>query len=192
VASSAAQDPALIARAQAGDSQAFDALITPLLARALQLARRLLEHEEDAEDLVQDACLRALDRLDQHDPSRPFAPWFFRLLVNLGLNQQQSRRVRRHQPLSETTAASTPSPVEDAVRVDVQERFSRAVASLSERQRQVVMLHEVEGWSAADIAAELDVAVQTVRWHLHDARRTLRPVLAMLRDGDEGTTPETG
>ncbi len=189
--SSVAQDAALVARAQAGDASAFDALITPLLARALQLARRLLEHEEDAEDLVQDACLRALDRLEQHDQSRPFAPWFFRLLVNLGLNHQQARRVRRHELLSETAAASAPTPADHAVRVDVEERFGQAVASLSERQRQVIMLHEVEGWNAAEIAIELNVAVQTVRWHLHDARRTLRAALAVLRDGDDETMSET-
>ena len=56
---------AAVARAQRGDAEAFDQLITPLLPRALHLARRLLGSLEDAEDLVQDACLRALERIFQ-------------------------------------------------------------------------------------------------------------------------------
>ena len=187
---STALDVALVARAQRGDGAAFDALITPLLPRALRVARRLLNDEQDAEDLVQDACLRALDRIEQHDQQRAFGPWFMRLLVNLGLNQQKSRRVRRHQPLSEITPSTSATPdrlVEDA---EIRERFSVALAALSPRQRQIVMLHEVEGWTTTDISQELGLSPQTVRWHLHDARHTLRESLHLLRDPERDATLE--
>ena len=187
---STAHDAALVARAQRGDGAAFDALITPLLPRALRVARRLLNDEHDAEDLVQDACLRALDRIEQHDQQRAFGPWFMRLLVNLGLNQQKSRRVRRHQPLSEITPSTSATPdrlVEDA---EIRERFSVALAALSPRQRQIVMLHEVEGWTTTDISQELGLSPQTVRWHLHDARHTLRESLHLLRDPERDATLE--
>ena len=187
---STANDAALVARAQRGDGAAFDALITPLLPRALRVARRLLNDEHDAEDLVQDACLRALDRIEQHDQQRAFGPWFMRLLVNLGLNQQKSRRVRRHQTLTDVTPSSSATPdriVEDA---DIHERFSVAVAALSPRQRQIVMLHEVEGWTTTDISQELGLSPQTVRWHLHDARHTLREALHVLRDPEREATLE--
>ncbi len=191
-AAAQARDAALIARVQRGDAQAFDALVTPLLPRALQLARRLLQHEQDAEDLVQDACLRALERLEQHDGARAFAPWFFRLLANLGHNRQQSRRVRRVELLSDVTPSSDGLPDAMAMRTEVRERFALAVAALSDRQREVVMLHDVEGWTTGDIGTTLELSPQTVRWHLHDARKTLRAALGNLHDGAERTRTETG
>ena len=191
-AAAQARDAALIARVQRGDAQAFDALVTPLLPRALQLARRLLQHEQDAEDLVQDACLRALERLEQHDGTRAFAPWFFRLLANLGHNRQQSRRVRRVELLSDVTPSSEGQPDAMAMRTEVRERFAVAVAALSDRQREVIMLHDVEGWTTGDIGTTLELSPQTVRWHLHDARKTLRAALDNLHDGAERTRTETG
>jgi RNA polymerase sigma-70 factor, ECF subfamily len=185
-----ARDAELVARAQRGDAAAFDALISPLLPRALQLARRLLGDLQDAEDLVQDACLRALDRIEQHDRERPFAPWFMRLLANLGINQQKSRQLRSHQPLTEYTPASNDLPDAMAERSEIQERFTKAVAALSDRQREIVMLHEVEGWSTADIGSALELSQATVRWHLHDARHTLRAALQVLRDDETGKTLE--
>ena len=191
-AAAQARDAALIARVQRGDAQAFDALVSPLLPRALQLARRLLQHEQDAEDLVQDACLRALERLERHDGTRAFAPWFFRLLANLGHNRQQSRRVRRVELLSDVTPSSEGQPDAMAMRTEVRERFAVAVAALSDRQREVIMLHDVEGWTTGDIGTTLALSPQTVRWHLHDARKTLRAALDNLHDGAERTRTETG
>lgn len=184
------RDAELVARAQRGDAEAFEALISPLLPRALQLARRLLNDPHDAEDLVQDACLRALDRIEQHDQRRPFAPWFMRLLANLGINQQKSRQIRRHQTLTEYTQSTSDLPDTMAERSEIQERFAKAVATLSDRQREIVMLHEVEGWSTADIGTALELSQATVRWHLHDARHTLRAALDMLRDDETGMTLE--
>lgn len=186
----AARDAELVARAQRGDAEAFDALISPLLPRALHLARRLLGNIEDAEDLVQDACLRALDRIDQHDQKRPFGPWFMRLLANLGINQQKARALRTHQPLNEITPAVGDRPDTLAERAEIRDRFGEAVAGLSDRQRQIVMLHEVEGWSTTEIGEALELTQATVRWHLHDARHTLRAALGMLRDESSGLTLE--
>ncbi len=184
------RDAELVERAQRGDAAAFDALITPLLPRALQLARRLLGNPQDAEDLVQDACLRALDRIEQHDRQRPFGPWFMRLLANLGINQQKARALRQHQPLSEYTRTPGALPDTLAERAEIQERFATAVASLSARQREIIMLHEVEGWSVADIAETAQLTQATVRWHLHDARHTLRASLSVLRDNAPGASVE--
>lgn len=186
----ATRDAALVERAQVGDAAAFEALITPILPRALRLARRLLEDEQDAEDLVQDACLRALDRIEQHDRTRAFGPWFLRLLTNLGLNQQRSRQVRRHEAVSDYTPSTSATPDVEMERLEIQERFERAVAGLSKRQREIIMLHEVEGWTTADIGEALELSPQTVRWHLHDARHTLRGTLKELRDVADRTNNE--
>lgn len=186
----AESDALLVARAQRGDAEAFEALITPILPRAMRLARRLLEDQQDAEDLVQDACLRALDRIEQHDRTRAFGPWFLRLLTNLGLNRQRSRQVRRHETVSEFTPSTTATPDVVVEQLEIQEHFAQAVGALSKRQREIIMLHEVEGWSTSDIGEALELSPQTVRWHLHDARHTLRASLHMLRDRDTGINSE--
>jgi RNA polymerase sigma-70 factor (ECF subfamily) len=113
------------------------------------------------------------------------------MLTNLGLNRQESRRVRRAEPLSEFTPSAGSLPDAMAERAEVRVRFARAVSMLSDRQRQVIMLHEVEGWTTTDIGVELQLSQPTIRWHLHDARRSLRAALGDLRDDNQGKNQET-
>jgi RNA polymerase sigma-70 factor (ECF subfamily) len=177
-----ADETALVRRAQRGDSAAFDALVRRHLPGALAAAERLLGERSDAEDLVQDAFLRAMDRLPLLDPERPFGPWFFTLLRNLGINQLRARKVRHTEP--ELLDATSPDalPDEVLVRTEVRERFDAALAALTPRQREIVMLFEVEGWKGAEIATHLGLTPENVRWHLHQAKKSLRTALAPLRN----------
>ncbi len=84
-------ESALVRRSRAGDLDAFDALVLRYLDRAYAAARRLMGQHADAEDLVQDAFIQALRTLDRFQPDRPFGPWFFRILVNRGLNLRRAR-----------------------------------------------------------------------------------------------------
>lgn len=180
-----ADESALVARARRGDTTAFDALVRRYLPGALAAAERLLGDRSDAEDLVQDAFLRALDRLPLLDPTRPFGPWFFTLLRNQGINQLRARRVRQTEPESLDAASSDALPDEALIRTEVRERFDAALAALTPRQREIVMLFEVEGWKGVEIAEHLGLTPENVRWHLHQAKKSLRISLAPLRD--EGT-----
>ena len=180
----------LVARVRAGDGEAFDALITPLLPIAYRVARRLLGDHDDAEDLVQDACLRALDRIDRFDERFAFAPWFLRVLTNLGINQHRGRALRTHTPFTDVMPSRDPGPLEERERGEVQERFAAALGALSDRQRSIVMLHEVEGWSAQEIGELYAISPKTVRWHLHEARSKLRVALDAMRDGPGSTRME--
>src|SRR3982750_3981830 len=81
-------DRELLLRVQDGDSDAFDLLVRRYLGKARVVARRLMQDPDDADDLVQDAFLRALDKIHTFDPPRAFEPWFTRLLINLGLDLQ--------------------------------------------------------------------------------------------------------
>jgi RNA polymerase sigma-70 factor, ECF subfamily len=177
-----AEETALVDRATRGDPSAFDALVRRHLPGALVAAERLLGDRADAEDLVQDAFLRALDRLPLLDPGRPFGPWFFTLLRNLGINQLRARRVRHTEP--ELLDATSPDarPDEEMERAEVRERFDAALAALTPRQREIVMLFEVEGWKGAEIAEHLGLTPENVRWHLHQAKKSLRISLSTLRD----------
>lgn len=180
-----AEETALVDRATRGDPAAFDALVRRHLPGALVAAERLLGDWADAEDLVQDAFLRALDRLPLLDPNRPFGPWFFTLLRNLGINQLRAKRVRHTEPELLDAASPDALPDEEMERAEVRERFDAALAALTPRQREIVMLFEVEGWKGAEIAEHLGLTPENVRWHLHQAKKSLRVSLSTLRD--EGT-----
>lgn len=153
--------------------------------RAYGLAYRLLGHREDAEDLVQDAFMTALRRIETFDATRQFGPWFFRLLTNRGLNARQARSLRRVEPLLEDRMGREASPLELLERTETRERFRRALEALPERQRIAVELFDVEGFSSTEIAATMEVPAGTVRWYVHEARRALRKALAPLADETE-------
>lgn len=171
----------LVTRAQGGDGEAFEALVRAHIGRARAIARRLMGDPDDADDLVQEAFLRALERLGTVDPARPFGPWFFRLLVNAGHDMHRRRKVRRTEPERADVAAPEPNPLQAAEHGEIRRRFEAALQDLPPRQRAIVWSFEVDGMTTEEIAAELGVAQVTVRWHLHQGRRALRAALADLR-----------
>ncbi|MCU0634909.1 MAG: sigma-70 family RNA polymerase sigma factor [Gemmatimonadaceae bacterium] len=177
------RDARLAERAVGGDAEAFGELVGAHLARAFQVARRVLGNREDAEDLVQDAAIRAFERLAQFDHARPFAPWFLRVVFNLALRRRESVVRLRQDAIDEVGELPGASPDEGgADRAAFWGVFRAAVDRLPPRQRTIVMLYDVDGLSGAEIAEQLDVTQETVRWHLHQARKTLRPVLEPYRD----------
>lgn len=172
----------LVRRVRAGEAVAFDQLVRRYFARAAVLARRVMENREDAEDLVQEAFLRALDRIGTFDETREFGPWFFRLLVNTGINARRARarRVTSPEPFDAPSPAAAPD--EQMERTEIRERFAAALARLPERQRVIIGMFEVDGYSSVEIAGILGITPETVRWHVHQARRVLRAALAPVRE----------
>lgn len=174
----------IVARVRRGDAGAFDALVERHAPRALSLACRVMRDPHDAEDLVQDAFVAALARIDGFDPRRPFAPWFFRILVRRGIDLCRARAVRRTEPIPETAAAGGRSPFDDAAGSELHRDLARALDRLSPRQRLVFHLVDVEGFSGAEVAEILEIPDGTVRWHLHEARRMLRLALVHHQRSD--------
>src|SRR5689334_14730808 len=175
-------DRELVDRAKQGDASAYDVLVHRHVARAMAVARRLLGNVEDAEDLVQEAFMRALDRLGTFDESRAFAPWFFRLLINTGINARKARTLRAAEPDRGDVPWRGASPHDLAERREIRDRFRTALAKLPPRQRLVVAMVEVDGLTTAEIAAALGISRETVRWHHHQARQALRNALAAFRE----------
>jgi RNA polymerase sigma-70 factor (ECF subfamily) len=184
-ASAPGEERRLIEQVQGGDTRAFGELVRRYQRRAFAVGWRLLRHREDAEDLVQDAFLTALDRIETFDASRPFGPWFFRLLVNRGHNVIDARRVRATDPIPDDVAATGASPAVEAERRETAARVAAAVSGLGERQQLVVQLHELDGFSTAEVSQMLDIAEPTVRWTLHAARKRLRAELAAWKERDD-------
>jgi len=167
---------------QGGDPGAFDVLVRRYLRPGFSIAFRILGRREDAEDLVQEAFLAALEAIDGFQPGRAFGPWFHRIVVNRALNARKARGLRDAEEIPEVVPATSPSPHEDAERADVRRRLSGAMASLTERQRTIVRLFELEGFSGVEIAEMLEIPPGTVRWELHRARKALRACLAPLAE----------
>jgi RNA polymerase sigma-70 factor (ECF subfamily) len=177
------RDAALVERVRGGDSTAFDALVQAYMRQAFQLAYRVVGHREDAEDLVQEAFLAAYQYLDSYDATRPFGPWLMRIVLNRGSNLRRSRARRETEP--ETDAVSpAPSALDESERAEAREQLSRAMDMLSERQRMIVTLFDVDGLTSTEIGELIDLSPGTVRWHLHEARRTLRGALSRFFKGD--------
>ncbi len=177
-------EAALLSRSRAGDLDAFDGLVLHYMDRAYAVALRLMRQREDAEDLVQDAFLQALQSLDRFEAGRPFGPWFFRILVNRGLNLRRSRKVRATEEMPEDVPAPGETPARLLERAELRDRLCAAIEALPERERLVIELFELEGFDSAQIAEILEMPRGTVRWHLHEARRALRERLAALYGGE--------
>jgi RNA polymerase sigma-70 factor, ECF subfamily len=176
------QDALLVERVLDGDAEAYGDLVARHMRRAFSVAYRILEHREDAEDVVQDAFIRALERLDTHDRSRPFRPWFYRIVVNQALNFRRARSRRATDPIPDDARSTATSPERHAERAALRERLGDALQALTDKQRTIVQLADLEEFTSAEIAEVLDMADGTVRWHLHQARKALRQALGPLEE----------
>jgi RNA polymerase sigma-70 factor, ECF subfamily len=170
-------DAALAARVQRGDASAFDILVLRHMQRAFSVAMRLLGQQQDAEDLVQDAFMAALEKIDSYDSQRDFAPWFYRILVNRCLNARKSRARRTTVDLPSEAVSGGASPLLEMERTELRHHLKRAFLLLPERQRTIVAMFDLEGFSSPEIAEVMGISDGTVRWHLHQARRVLREAL---------------
>jgi len=182
-------DAELAVRARAGDLAAFDRLVERHLRRAYALAYWVLGDREDAEDVVQEAFVRAYTNLHRYDGRRPFAPWFYRILLNRALNWRRSRQRRRTEALPLEHPASDPPPDRAAERAEARAQLEAALAALTPVQRAIVELFELEGMTSEEIGAALGLRPGTVRWHLHRARALLR---AQLGETNDEAAPSAG
>ena len=183
-------DAVLVQRAIAGDARAFDALVRRHLPAAFAVARSIVVEPADAEDVCQDAFTAVLARLEECQPAEKFRAWLLRSVRNRAISFRRWQRVREASVLGagpgETDVASNrESPLAAAERADLRGRLGDALATLSDAQRAVVLLHDVEGWGHREIANLLGVAEGTSRATLFAARRRLRALLGHARESDD-------
>lgn len=183
---SAADEAGLVGQVQQGDTEAYGVLVRRHLPRAYRVAWRVLRHREDAEDVVQDAFLRALERIDQCDPERPFSPWFFRIVATTAINKQRSAKRRETDELTDTAVSDAIGPAESATLNVLRGDVDAALATLPAMQRQLIEMVTFEEFTPTEAAQLLEIPAGTARWHLHEARKALRTQLqSWLSDGGE-------
>jgi RNA polymerase sigma-70 factor (ECF subfamily) len=153
-ASPVQDEPFLVERVRQGDGEAFGALVERYSDQAFAVAYGFLQHAEDTEDLVQDAFIRALEKIDSLGRGSSFGPWFYRLLVNAALNRRKylGRRQTREVP---DTAAGPDSPAADVDRAELRRRLAEALATLRDDLETVVILHDLEGFKHPGAASRL-------------------------------------
>ena len=168
-------DSRLVARAREGDAGAFESLVRRHLRAANAVALGVLGNPADAEDICQDAFLTALERLEEcHDPER-FAAWLLRIVRNRALNARESLALRRGEPLERASGASGGAdPGKEAERSELRGQLLAALSGITPAQREVVLLHDLEGWKHREIAELLGISEEASRVRLLQARRNLR------------------
>jgi RNA polymerase sigma-70 factor (ECF subfamily) len=172
------EERALVLAAQKGDERAFAGLVRLHQRRAYAVARAIVGTHEDAEDAVQEAFLHAYKALDRFLPDQAFGAWLHRIVANAALDLMRRRKVRAAEELPETVAA----PFRDPGEADhLRDRLRHALAGLSDRQRSVIVLHDVEGFKHAEIGTMLGIPEGTARSDLHHARAALRRILGGFR-----------
>ena len=166
----------LVARAREGEVAAFEALYRAHVGRVHGVCRRLVGDWHLAEELTQEVFVRAWRRLPSFRGEAAFGTWLYRIAVNRVIEEWRARGRRQGREGDLDEAIDHPAP-HGAGGPEQALDLERAIATLPPRARTVFVLHDVEGWEHAEIAAATGVAVGTSKAQLHRARRLLQGVV---------------
>ncbi len=168
-------DAELVRACLAGDEEAFRALVARYHKRAFWAAFHIVGRVEEARDVVQEAFVRVHRSLSRYDPARSFYTWFYRIVMNLAIDQL--RRLRSAAATSlDALACSLPDPRQEgaaeavAMQREQDARVRQALDGLEPHFRSVLVLRDLEGLSCREIAPILGLSHATTRWRLHRAR----------------------
>lgn len=180
----------LVNQSRAGDTQAFDRLITLHRDRVYMIANHILRHHDDALDVAQVTFLRAWKNLARYDGSASLGSWLSRIATNASIDLIRRRQVRpqtefESAPMaidaaSRTTPSRPARPGDSLDRSEIRARFQLALGTLSPDHRAVIVLKEVEDLSYQEIAAAVGCSIGTVMSRLFYARKKLQTELRDL------------
>ena len=169
----------LVASARRGEAEGWEAIVRQHQEAVFRLALLLLGDAEDAQDVAQEAFIRAYQALDRFDASRPMRPWLLSIAANLARNRR--RALGRYLSALQRALRAEPEPVfyvENASQQQMDAQLLwQAVRRLDPRDQEVVYLRYFLELSEAESAAVLEVAAGTVKSRLHRALRRLRAVV---------------
>lgn len=182
-------DRIAISRIKQGDLNGLEALVQRYQVQAVHAAYLIVYDRALAEDVAQGAFVKVVERIRQFDEERPFAPWFFRIVVNDAL--KASKRQKRHIPLEEFDEP-TMQLAEWLIRTDGQpehlieekqlrENILKSIESLPPEQRAVVVMRYFLDMSEADMVQKMERPLSTIKWWLRDARKRLYDLMSNSR-----------
>ncbi len=177
-------DAQLIAETCAGNASAFDALVRRYYHLAFSVALAHSANRADAEDVCHDAFVRAAEHLEECRDRDRFSHWLCVIVRNAARNLAAHGAVRRAAPIEHDTAAGRENPERDAQVADLRQRLLSALSTLSPTQREVVLMHDLEGLTHEQIGDAIGTSAGMSRQHLFVARKLLRRVLGSRAVGD--------
>jgi len=180
----------LVRRCQAGDTEAFDELVTRYRTRVFSMIYNMVHSEQDAWDLAQDSFLKAWKSIKRFRGSSSFYTWIYRIVMNVTIDWLRKKHVRgagaefndetqlrEIDPASQTVPKTEALPYETMERGEIRTRIDQAIAQLSPEQRAVILMKEIEGMQYHEIAAALGCSIGTVMSRLFYARKKLQTLL---------------
>lgn len=178
-------DATLVRRVLDGDPRAFTTLVDRHLQPCLRFATRMLGGRHDAEDVTQEALLRAYRALATYDPAGNFRTWLFAILVNRCRTSllQRSRYVRR--VVTDEDAMHSAVSGDDAAATELRIEIERALALLEPDQREAFLLKHVEQLGYDEMAAVTGAGVSALKMRVMRACDRLRELLSDVRDDRE-------
>jgi RNA polymerase sigma-70 factor (ECF subfamily) len=179
-------DNRLIAACRSGKTEAFGVLVGRYQDRLYPTVFRLTGCAEDALDLLQEAFLRAFQKLDHFNGESSFYTWIYRIAVNLALSDLRKRRppVTGGLSIDPPDRRAEDDPAASLERAEREERIQQALSALAPDHRTIVVMKEFDDLRYEEIGAMLGIPVGTVRSRLHRARCELRERLRALMDDD--------
>jgi RNA polymerase sigma-70 factor (ECF subfamily) len=174
-----------ITAVKAGDAGSYGYLVSKYTKRVVSIAWGIVRNAADAEDLAQEAFVKAYESIARFKTGEPFGPWIYRIVTNLGLDLIKHRKRFRHEEITDAAPAERRDRADlPAITNELAARIDRAIQSLPEMQRIVARLYLVEQFGHTEIAAMTKLTEGTVRSHLSLARGKLKEKLADLHGGN--------
>jgi len=181
------EDAELVKKAQSGDMQAFDQLITKHRAKIYAMILKMVKNDADAWDLSQDAFVKAWHALPKFEARAQFSTWLFRISHNVVYDWMRKRRILsegelndeifdsdRIDPNARTSPQQHTRPDEAMVQAERRKQINDAIAKLSPNHREVILLREVQGLDYKEIAEATGATMGTIMSRLHHARKKLQ------------------
>jgi RNA polymerase sigma-70 factor (ECF subfamily) len=178
----------------AGDRKSFDELARRYQRQAIAVSYRLLGNSQDAQEVSQDAFLKAFTSLDSLQKPEAFGGWLMRIVSNLSLNYRRSRKIRQQLPLDDalgpTHSDSQESagggsewmsrgddPVHSLESREMGTKLMQALNQLPEKQRLAIVMFTIEEMPQKQVAETLECSVEAVKWHVFQGRKKLKELL---------------
>ncbi len=189
-----AEDRALIMRCQRGDASAFNDLIVKYEKVVYNFAYRLTQNYDDANDIAQDAFIRAYNAIQSFRGDSAFSTWIFRITTNVFLDERKRRKSHPQQSLDEYVTGeegnregmqvedTAPTPSEIVETKERQQIVAQAIQDLPEYQRAMVVLYHVQQKSYEEIAEIMKLPIGTVKSRLNRARLALKEKLSSMQE----------
>ncbi len=184
----------LIEKAISGDHQAFEHLILKYEKKIYAIGFKVFKNEQDAYDVAQEICIKVYHKLHQFQFDSAFSTWLYRLATNTAIDEYRKMKRRMNHEMSSDKSIhedetikieikdSSDTPEQSVLRQEQVTLVWQALNELKDKQKNIIVMKDIEGKSYEEIAEELDIGLGTVKSRLARARKALKNVLLTFRE----------